>query len=161
MPAEPPRHLVTLARAARRGRLVRLGYRDGAGDTTWREVAVLGLSWRRRAWLFAAHCQLRGALRVFRLDRVLEARLTRRPSPPLAAGFDARAFALVDLLGVGARGRHVAARLEPPLAELAPVLFPGALRTWRREVCCAHLRVADPARFEDLVASLGGRAAVS
>ena len=86
------------------------------------------------------------------IDRLLPDPLARKVKlADLADDMDVRRLAQVD----------VAARLEPPLSELAPVLFPGALRTWRRQVCCAHLRVADPARFEDLVASLGGRAAVS
>lgn len=50
---------------------LRLKYRDGAGNTTQRDVEV----WKYGAWeggaILIGHCHLRGATRTFRTDRIL------------------------------------------------------------------------------------------
>jgi len=74
-PAEPAARgvLVALARAAREGRRVRLRYRSGAGEETERLFDPYGVAHRTGYWYAVGHDHLRREMRVFRLDRVLEA----------------------------------------------------------------------------------------
>lgn len=75
----------TLAAAARDRRRVLMRYRSGLGEETEREVdiyAVVRTVVRREGyWYVAAHDHLRGATRLFRVDRVVEAK-------PLKATFE-------------------------------------------------------------------------
>lgn len=58
-------------------RVVVLAYADGAGQATERRVRPLELQhWGGETWTLTAWCELRGDFRVFRLDRMAEARLS-------------------------------------------------------------------------------------
>ncbi|WP_248344925.1 helix-turn-helix transcriptional regulator [Anaeromyxobacter paludicola] len=151
--------LLPLARACQAGRLARIRYRDAGGHETEREVAVLGLGWRREGWLFAAFCELRQAWRLFRAERVLAIRVTRRRAPSAPAAFDGRRFATEDLSGPAPAGR-VAVALDAPLARLAPALFPSALLERRGRGCVAHLRASAIDGVAGLCLSLGQGARV-
>lgn len=70
--------LALLSSAARRGQRVALRYQaaptaDGQPAVTQRLVDPYGLGLVAGQWYLAAHCQLRGAMRSFRLDRVVQA----------------------------------------------------------------------------------------
>ena len=74
-PAEPPapEFLLDLVRAAREGRRVRLRYRSGWDEETERLFDPYGVAHRTGYWYAVGHDHLRHGLRVFRLDRALEA----------------------------------------------------------------------------------------
>lgn len=74
-PADPParERLVALVRAAREGRRVRLRYRSGWGEEAERPFDPYGVAHRSGYWYALGHDHLRRGMRVFRLDRVLEA----------------------------------------------------------------------------------------
>jgi len=55
--------------------MVRLRYRSGRAEETEREVDPYGLVHREGYWYAVGHCHLRGGMRLFRLDRVLEAEM--------------------------------------------------------------------------------------
>jgi predicted DNA-binding transcriptional regulator YafY len=88
-PAAPAKSetLLTLAAAVGEQRRVRLRYRSGWAGESERPVDLYGVMQRDGYWYAAGHCHLRGGLRLFRVDRVLEAELLEetfvRP-----AGFD-------------------------------------------------------------------------
>jgi predicted DNA-binding transcriptional regulator YafY len=63
--------LAPIAEAIRTGRVLRLLYQDVEGDETARTVWPVTLLDRTRSRLLAAHCELRGAFRHFRLDRII------------------------------------------------------------------------------------------
>jgi predicted DNA-binding transcriptional regulator YafY len=65
--------LLTLAAAVGEQRRVRLRYRSGWSRETEREVDPYGVTYRDGYWYSVGHCHLRGGMRLFRLDRVLEA----------------------------------------------------------------------------------------
>lgn len=69
--------LATLLEAVNERRVVDLTY-DGIarGEVTRREIEPLGLVRYANVWLVPAYCRLRDDLRVFRADRVLDAKLT-------------------------------------------------------------------------------------
>jgi predicted DNA-binding transcriptional regulator YafY len=64
--------LLTLAAAVGERRKVRLRYRSGRSGETERAVDPYGVMHREGYWYAAGHCHLRGGLRLFRLDRILE-----------------------------------------------------------------------------------------
>ena len=77
------RHLNPIRRAMRDERKLWLRYADKAGAATERRVWPVALGFFAEAEVLAAWCELRGAFRHFRLDRVseasaLEERLPRR-----------------------------------------------------------------------------------
>jgi predicted DNA-binding transcriptional regulator YafY len=61
--------------AAGEQRMARLRYRSGWSRETEREVDPYGVIHREGYWYAVGHCHLRGGMRLFRLDRVLEAEL--------------------------------------------------------------------------------------
>jgi predicted DNA-binding transcriptional regulator YafY len=65
--------LLTLAAAVGERRRVRLRYRSGSSKDTEREVDPYGVMHREGYWYAVGHCHLRNGMRLFRLDRVLEA----------------------------------------------------------------------------------------
>jgi predicted DNA-binding transcriptional regulator YafY len=67
--------LLTLAAAVGEQRRVRLRYRSGLSRETEREVEPYGVMHREGYWYAVGHCHLRGGMRLFRLDRVLEAEI--------------------------------------------------------------------------------------
>jgi len=56
-------------------RRVRLRYRSGWSRETEREVDPYGVMHREGYWYAVGHCHLRGGMRLFRLDRVLDAEM--------------------------------------------------------------------------------------
>lgn len=64
--------LLTLAAAAGERRMVRMRYRSGRSEETEREVDPYGVLHREGYWYAVGHCHLRGGMRLFRVDRVLE-----------------------------------------------------------------------------------------
>lgn len=153
--------LLPLARALALGRRLRILYQDAAGVPTSRLVSPLALGFRGGHWLLAAHCHLRRAFRHFRVDRMAAVRLARgradaRLAPP---GFDPRFFSAEGYLLAGSVPPALATvRLGPPLAALAGVLLPTALREAREGGVFCHLRASDRAALAGLVASLGAAA---
>ena len=73
-PAEAPASAVvaTLSVAAQEGRRVWLRYGSARGEETERAVDPYGLVYLSGRWYAAGYCHLRGGLRTFRLDRVLD-----------------------------------------------------------------------------------------
>jgi predicted DNA-binding transcriptional regulator YafY len=67
--------LLTLAAAVGERRRVRLRYRSGRPRETDREVDPYGVMHREGYWYAVGYCHLRGGMRLFRLDRVLEAEI--------------------------------------------------------------------------------------
>jgi predicted DNA-binding transcriptional regulator YafY len=67
--------LLTLAAAVGEQRRVRLRYRSGSSRETEREVEPYGVMHQEGYWYAVGHCHLRGDMRLFRLDRVLEAEI--------------------------------------------------------------------------------------
>ena len=76
-----------------------LRYRAFNGGESERAIDPYGLVYREGFWYAVGHCHLRGDLRVFRLDRVLEARLLdapfERPDRFDTAAYVARSIALM------------------------------------------------------------------
>jgi predicted DNA-binding transcriptional regulator YafY len=92
MPAALPDGEVVsaLAGAAGERRRVRLRYRSARGEETSRVVDPYAVLRREGRWRLFGHCHLREATRLFRLDRVLEAEVSKetfeRPAEPDAPG---------------------------------------------------------------------------
>jgi predicted DNA-binding transcriptional regulator YafY len=80
--------VAVLAAAARDGRRVRVRYRSGLGEETEREVDTYAVVRGEGYWYAAVYDHLRGAMRLFRIDRVLDAQPleTAFERPP---GYDA------------------------------------------------------------------------
>ena len=67
--------LLILAAAAGERRRVRLRYRSGWAGESERAVDLYSVMQWEGHWYAAGHCHLRGSMRLFRLDRVLEAEM--------------------------------------------------------------------------------------
>jgi predicted DNA-binding transcriptional regulator YafY len=65
--------VVTLATAARDGRRVRMRYRSGLHEQTERQVDTYAMIRRGGYWYVVGYDHLREAMRLFRIDRILEA----------------------------------------------------------------------------------------
>ena len=80
---EPPTavpHVV--ADALSSGRVLRITYRDRAGNATVREIEPLGYVGSAAGWSLIAWCRLRDAVRAFRTDRIVSVvATTERPAP--------------------------------------------------------------------------------
>ncbi|MEX2517948.1 MAG: WYL domain-containing protein, partial [Paracoccaceae bacterium] len=87
VPTEAPEsralHLV-IRKAAEERRKLRIAYHDEAGAETRRVIHPVALIRWRAVWTLVAHCELRGAERHFRIDRIgaAEALEERFPEPP-------------------------------------------------------------------------------
>jgi predicted DNA-binding transcriptional regulator YafY len=98
-PATPARSetLLTLSAAVGERRRVRLRYRSGWSGETVREVDPYGVMHREGYWYAVGNCHLRGGMRLFRVDRVLEAEMLEetftRPADLDASGALLRAVA--------------------------------------------------------------------
>jgi predicted DNA-binding transcriptional regulator YafY len=149
--------LLVLARARRVARRVRIAYRDAGGAMTDRDVDVFGVAFQDGCWYAFVHCHLRRAVRLFRVDRILDARPVARAArarPP--RGFDPGFFASVEYLEPGAPVAHLASiRLERPLSAAASALFPSAIAERDGDAVVCHVRASRPAALAALVASLG------
>ena len=69
----------TVEEAVRRGVVVNLAYTDANGAATRRPVDALGFYRGGDGWFLIGWCHLRESGRIFRLDRIESARLTRQP----------------------------------------------------------------------------------
>ncbi|MBA5604300.1 YafY family transcriptional regulator [Duganella sp. FT3S] len=109
--------LVVLSAAAQRGQRVQLRYRSGGVDTV-RDVDTYGLAYYLGGWYAVGWCHMRGAVRTFRLDRIVTAKPAQggfvRP-----AGFDALAHLRLSVASL-------------PRAFSATVLLKTDLETARR-----------------------------
>ncbi|OFA07119.1 YafY family protein [Duganella sp. HH101] len=81
--------LTALSLAAKSRRRVHLRYRAGDADSE-RDVDTYGLVYYSGYWYAVGHCHLRGGIRTFRLDRVLQVAPTEG-GYELPPGFDALA----------------------------------------------------------------------
>lgn len=79
-PAGDPRTRRALERAVAEQLVVRMEYRDAEGAVTLRAVDPVGFFGSGDAWYLVGWCHLRRAGRMFRLDRVVTARVTRTPA---------------------------------------------------------------------------------
>ncbi len=124
-PSAPPRDnaaLVGLSAAAQAQQRVRLRY-GGAGEPTERDFDPYGVAYRRGRWYVVGVCHLRGGLRSFRLDRVLEVTpQERRFERP--ADFDALAH-LTFSIATLPRAFAVEVLLHTQLARARREVFPA------------------------------------
>ena len=58
-----------------------MAYEDRHGRATRRTVEPIALVGSGEAWYLVAHCRLRDAARVFRLDRIAAAEVTTERAP--------------------------------------------------------------------------------
>lgn len=77
----PPQLTADLRRAVRDGLKVVIDYGDKEGQATRRTVWPFGLGYFEDALVVMAWCELRQALRHFRVDRIREARVLSDPIP--------------------------------------------------------------------------------
>ncbi|MBT2211058.1 MULTISPECIES: YafY family protein [Actinomadura] len=77
-PASVP---AVLEEAVSARRVVRLGYVDGGGTESERDVEPVAFTGAARRWYFLGWCRLRGDFRAFRIDRVRRAALLDEPAP--------------------------------------------------------------------------------
>lgn len=105
--------IATLGTAAEGGRQVRLRYNAEEQSPTTRLVDPYGVARWSRAWYLVAYCHLRGAIRLFRLDRIAAAETlpSRFTVPP-----DFDAYGYVERSMAAYPGRWaVTVRLAVPL----------------------------------------------
>jgi len=81
----------TLCAAVQQKRQVRLRYQSWESEITERNVDLYGLVYRASFWYAVGYCHLREGLRVFRLDRVLDA-ATGQETYTQPPGFDCLAY---------------------------------------------------------------------
>jgi predicted DNA-binding transcriptional regulator YafY len=81
---QPPSNRVrrTVEQAVRRSVVVNLDYVDANGNRTTRPVEAVGFYQGGDGWYLIGWCRLRDAGRIFRLDRIQAARLTKRDASP-------------------------------------------------------------------------------
>ena len=80
LPMESPgKVLLTMSSAAQLQRRVHMRYRSRTDDETERDFDPYGLAFRHGCWYVVGFCGLRGDLRSFRLDRVVQVDLTDTP----------------------------------------------------------------------------------
>lgn len=86
-----------LEAATQHRKRVTLRYRTAAtGVLEARDVDPYALIYRQAAWLLVGHCHLRGDIRTFRLDRMVDVQVAPRPKSPdfeRPPELDARAYA--------------------------------------------------------------------
>jgi len=116
--------VVVLSTAAQQGRQVWLRYRSRAPEAeTQRVVDPYGMVFREGRWYAVGYCHLRADLRVFRLDRVLEA-TPRDETFIRPAGFDSLAHLLHALASMPGTW-DVQVLLETTLAEAQGLVAPA------------------------------------
>ncbi|MEL6892743.1 MAG: WYL domain-containing protein [Actinomycetota bacterium] len=76
-----PRVRRTVEEAVRTQRVVNITYVDAAGASTNRAVEPVGFYNGEQGWYLIGWCRRRDAGRIFRLDRIQTARLTKRSAP--------------------------------------------------------------------------------
>lgn len=112
--------ILALSAAAGDGLRVRIRYRAGDARVTERLTDPYGVAFQSGAWYVAAWDHLRGELRTFRLDRILEAEVTKETfeRPP---GFDVAGHVQQSLATV-------------PWPWVAEVLLATSMREARRRI---------------------------
>jgi predicted DNA-binding transcriptional regulator YafY len=80
-PAPPPVARV-IADALSARRVLAVDYADRFGTTSRRLVEPLAYLGGRDQWYLVGWCRLRGAARVFRIDRIVSVHATDEPAPP-------------------------------------------------------------------------------
>src|SRR5574341_912103 len=68
--------MITMSSAAKLHRRVHIHYRSGQDEETVRDFDPYGLAHLQGKWYVVGHCSLRNDLRSFRLDRILDVKLT-------------------------------------------------------------------------------------
>lgn len=106
--------------AAQQTQRLRICYQAGNGEQTRRAFDCYGLLYRKGRWYAAGYCHLRQDIRVFRLDRVLEAELSdERFVRP--ADFDSRNFIVGHIAAIPDIW-HIQALLDTTLEEIQPLI---------------------------------------
>ncbi len=151
-----------LSRAIASRKRVLLRYRSlQRGRVSKREVDPYGLAYRSGVWILAGHCHLRGDVRHFRVDRIVD--LTVNAVRPKSPDFEVPADFRIEKVAAArpwefGRGEGVEARLrlDRDLAFLADRTFAGA-RTIARDTggVVLAVRVTDGEAFLRAVLPLG------
>lgn len=115
--------LTELAAAVHDRRCVRMRYAARGREAGWRTVEPLGLVQTYGRWFLAAHCRLRGAPRLFRVDRAERVETSGEAFEPPAA-FDLHAFVREGIAAASGR-RRVEVRLGAPPDAVAARLLRG------------------------------------
>jgi predicted DNA-binding transcriptional regulator YafY len=84
--------LTVFSTAIQRGYQVNIGYQAFSGEMSQRAINPYRVVYRSAWWYVVGFCNLRGDIRVFRLDRIRSAEMTTIPFPPPPADFDALAL---------------------------------------------------------------------
>lgn len=71
-----------IADALATARVLRIEYRDRGGERTRRDIEPLGYVESDGAWVLIAWCRLRGGIRAFRIDRILDVTVTAEIPEP-------------------------------------------------------------------------------
>lgn len=114
-------HLLAFSTAIRDQRRLRIRYQSGSGDTV-RDLDPYGLVYRTGRWYAVGWCHLREDVRVFRLDRVLDA-VQREETFTPPSGFDAHAH-LLRSLSTAWTGWTAEVLLTAPLEEAREWISP-------------------------------------
>ena len=153
--AAEPESLDLFRRAAADGAVVAITYTAiGSGETTEREIEPWAVSATLGNWYVSGHCRLADGERVFRIDRVRQARITGEhfPRPEVSPGPEIRYTPGVD---------DVTVRLElAPDAAWVADYYPVAVvsdEEGRKVIDFSSGDTAIPAR---LVLRLGGSASI-
>ena len=119
-----PSVLGTVSRASRECLLLDVRYRDARGHETERRLEPLGIVSAGRRWYLVARDERRGDWRTFRLDRVVEARVTGhgfvRVEAPDPVSVVQRAITTAPY------AHQADIELDAPLAEVGPRVPPTA-----------------------------------
>ena len=154
-------HLDLLRRAVEERREVDLEYFAASrGETSRRTVLPLGLHHHRGIWYLAAFCTQREANRVFRLSRILDAKITDRIFDP-PGEFDPVAFVEESITVPLTGEQEVVIRFSPGVARWVQ-------ERWGPEYLSAETDGSLVARLHDVsdefvlsyVASFGGEAQI-
>lgn len=117
--------LVLLARACREERQVTCTYRRYDGEISERQVEPLHLVRTMGRWYLVAYCLDRGDWRTFRLDRISDPVITRRPCPrrePPAA--DLHDYVTAQM-AAGMRQVNATVRVHAPREAVTPWILPA------------------------------------
>jgi len=107
--------VLTLSTATQQEKRVWMRYQSGQAEQTERAVDPYGLIFHAGLWYTVGYCHLRQDLRMFRLDRVLQAKLLEEPftRPPDFDSLDYLRRSIANMPGTW----KVEVLLEMPLAE--------------------------------------------
>jgi proteasome accessory factor C len=133
----------TLAAAARDRRRCRIGYlKPAAARPDWREIDPYVLLAADGRWYVVGHCTRGGAIRVFRLDRVVAAEVLEATFQ-VPEHFDPREYVTDGRVFRAAEFQEVTVRYSPGIARWICEREPAELLEDGSAVC--RYSVADPA----------------